>query len=188
MAGLLAQHVDHCRHANRHLRSSWAIVIVESNNPGIALNLCLSLARDVKLINCKFVTNCKENAGDAARNMPGSPTTYYNKQNMMHIITTRYMQPGRICFHKPFMQSEHERVRTLDLKGEIVQEHRNFCKQMKECVDRDGNMVMRPVYTGKPPAGAGDDDYVICSLLAAYWHDEFWRNKKYMPYWVNIIQ
>ena len=151
----------------------------------VALNLCLSLQRDVKLLNCMFINNCKQSA-NSAKDMPGSPTTHNNKHNMMHIMTTRYMQPGRICFHNPFMQSEFERASVLDLKGEIEKEMRGFCRQMKACTDNDGNLVNRPVYTGKRPAGSGDDDYVLVTLLGGYWHDEFWKNKKYAPYWTNL--
>ncbi len=179
---MVAQHVTYCRHHNEHLRNALAVIIPESNMGTVALNLALAMKRDIKLPNCMFVTEDSSRPG-GEKDLPGSITTRRNKQEMVQLLKSKYLQTATICFHAPFMVSELERSRVNDVQQEIVKQLRGFCKQRRQRHDQEGNLITEIVYTGKPPIGSGDDDYVITLMLAAYHEKRFFLNPRHQPYW-----
>lgn len=178
----MAQHVTYCRQHNEHLRNALAVIIPESNMGTVSLNLALAMKRDVRLPNCMFVMEDSSQKG-GEKDLPGSITTKRNKQEMVTLLKTEYLQAGKICFHIPFMVSEVERSRVDNVQQEIVKQVRNFCKQRKQRHDHEGNLVTEIIYTGKPPVGSGDDDYVIALIMGPYHKKRFFLNPRNQPYW-----
>ena len=188
---MIAAHVTLCRARNQHLRNALAVIIPEANLPFAAVDMCAAMKHQIQLDNHMFVMEDRSQGYRSSRSqapqydLPGSHTTRAKKAQMMHLITTRYMQPRRICFHQPFMIAEVDRCRVPDLKAEVVKQIRGFCKKLKPRVNHDGCIEQEIVYSGKPPIGSGDDDYVMVLLMAPYHEQRFFENPRNQSYFMG---
>ena len=79
-----------------------------------------------------------------------------------------------------------DRCRVPDMKAEVVKQIRGFCKKLKPRINHDGCVDMEIVYSGKPPIGSGDDDYVIVLMMAPYHEDRFFKNPRNRAYFHGI--
>lgn len=189
VASLVAAHVTLCRQRSEHLRNALAVIIPEANLPFASIDMCQALKNQLQLPNCIFVMEDRSQgyasgtSQQAQYDMPGSHTTRAKKAQMMHLLKTRYMQTRRICFHAPFVQADLERCRVPCMKSEIVKQLRGFCQKLVPRVSHDGTIASELVYSGKPPIGSGDDDYVIVLLMAVYQEKRFFENPRNQCYW-----
>lgn len=177
---LVVQHVIKCREI-RHLNYAKVVIIPECNLPHIAQQLQEDIKNVYRLHNHCFMI--EDSGKPGARDLPGNITTHKSKLEMVHLLKSKYLQTNNIFFYEKFINVRYQDLPFDDIRLEIMTQLRGFRQKRWYRVNAEGNSICEIIYTGKPPTGDGDDDFVMAILIAVYCERKFFDDKRYVSEW-----
>jgi hypothetical protein len=183
VADVVEKHVCECRKL-KALSNATAIIIPESNLPFAAVQLQREL-KEKRLENHIFILDDsgrkRGNAGNYVyKDLPGSITTHAKKIEMVQLLIREYLQPGRICYHDPFIVTMEEDSAIVDfVQLEVTRQLRGFKQKRRYRTDGEDTVRCQIVYTGKEPVGT-NDDFVMALLLAVYHERDFRTDQRFI--------
>jgi hypothetical protein len=179
VAQLVVEHIRQCRRL-KHLTYAMPIVIPESNLPYIAQQLQIDVKR---MYNDKIVFMMEDSGSKMVdKDLPGSMTTHRKKNTMVTLLQNEYLKPGRLSFHRSFVNVKFEELPFDDIKIEIMKELRGFRQKRCYKLDAEGQSICQLIFTGKAPIGQ-NDDFVMVLLMGCYNEKLFFEDARYSMYW-----